>query len=134
MAEGQSGRGGVAVRLALLGGFAARDGAGRDTAIGSRKAQALLAYLALSPGKPQPREKLASLLWSDRSEAQARASLRQALSELRRALPEHDPPLLKAERDGVWLDPDGVEVDAATLERRLGTVPAAIRNERSGSP
>jgi len=117
MAEGQSGRGGVAVRLALLGGFAARDGAGRDTAIGSRKAQALLAYLALSLGRPQPR-----------------ASLRQALSELRRVLPERDPPLPRAQRDSVRLDPDAVEADAATLERRLGTVPAAIRNERSGSP
>jgi len=111
----------VRVRLELLGGFRARDEAGQELAIGSRKAQALLAFLALSPGKPQPREKLTSLLWSDRGEAQARSSLRQALSTLRRALPESDPPILRAQRDSVWLDPEAVEVDAVTLERLVGS-------------
>lgn len=117
MAEGRSKPVRCQLRLDLLGGFAARDGAGREVAIGSRKAQALLAFLALSPGKPQPREKLTSLLWSDRGEAQARSSLRQALSELRRALPKTEPPLLRAERDSVWLDAAAVESDALILER-----------------
>ena len=121
MARQRSGPKSPSLRLALLGGFAARDGAGRDIAIGGRKAQALLAYLALSPGKPQPREKLASLLWSDRSEAQARASLRQALSELRRAVPQSESPFLKAERDSVWLDPGAVEADAVALERLVNS-------------
>jgi len=117
MAERQSRGGSARIRLELLGGFAARDSAGREIGIASRKARALLAYLSVSPGKPQPREKLTSLLWSDRGEAQARASLRQALSELRRAFPESDPPPLKSQRDSIWLDPEAVEVDAATLER-----------------
>ncbi|HET9397164.1 MAG TPA: hypothetical protein VFO36_14040, partial [Nitrospiraceae bacterium] len=43
--------------------------------VSSRKGVALLAYLALHGGKPVSRAVLASLLWSDRSEAQARQSL-----------------------------------------------------------
>jgi len=121
MAERQSGLEGAKVRIDLLGGFAVRDKVGREVAIASRKAQALLAFLALSPGKPQPREKLTGLLWSDRGEAQARSSLRQALSELRKALPEGDPPLLTAQRDSVWLDPESVQVDAVILGRLIGT-------------
>jgi len=121
MAEGQSESARVQVRLDLLGGFAARDETGRELAIGSRKAQALLAYLALSPGKPQPREKLTSLLWSDRGEAQARSSLRQVLSELRRALPKGDPPLLRTQRDSVWLEPEAVEADVGMLERLVNS-------------
>jgi len=117
----------VRIRLELLGGFGARDEAGRELAIGSRKAQALLAFLGLSPGNPQSREKLTNLLWSDRGDAQARSSLRQALSELRRALPESAPPILRAQRDAVWLEPGAVEVDVVTLENLIdGAEPEAL--------
>ncbi len=51
-----------------------------------RKAQALLAYLALRPGQPHPRSKLAALLWGDAGEDEARNSLRQTLFGLRRAV------------------------------------------------
>src|SRR5262249_15899767 len=76
---------------------------------------ALMACLALSPGKPWPREKLMALLWSDRGEEQARASLRQALAELRRALGEPSP--LRTEHDMVSLDPVMIAVDAIEFER-----------------
>jgi DNA-binding SARP family transcriptional activator/TolB-like protein len=49
----------------------------------SRKARALLAYLALNPDTAVPRERLCGLLWSERGEEQARGSLRQCLQELR---------------------------------------------------
>jgi tetratricopeptide (TPR) repeat protein len=52
--------------------------------IETRKTRALLAYLALPLGRPHARETIASLLWSDRGEKQAHASLRQALLELGR--------------------------------------------------
>ena len=77
--------------------------------------RALLACLALSPGKPWPREKLMALLWSDRAEEQARASLRQALAELRRALGEPSP--LRTEHDAVSLDPAMIALDAVEFER-----------------
>ena len=37
----------------------------------TRKAEALLAYLAFTPGKARSRDQLAGLLWSDRAETQA---------------------------------------------------------------
>jgi len=110
---------GAALRLELLGGFAARDGHGREIEIASRKAQALLAVLSLSPGRPQAREKLTALLWSDRGEQQARGSLRQALAELRRALPDHDPPILAARRDSLCIDAEIVAADAVEMERLI---------------
>ena len=49
----------------------------------SNKVRALLAYLVLEADQPQPREKLAGLLWSDYPEASAAANLRTALANLR---------------------------------------------------
>ena len=51
------------------------------------KGLALLTYLVLEPG-PHTREELAGLLWGESSEAEARASLRQALKHLRTDLGE----------------------------------------------
>ena len=66
-----------------------------------------------------------ALLWSDRSDEQARASLRQALAELRRAFGEPSP--LRAEHDAVSLDPAMIAVDAIEFERlaRAGKLDAA---------
>ncbi|GAA1640927.1 hypothetical protein GCM10009733_042480 [Nonomuraea maheshkhaliensis] len=50
--------------------------------IRSAKTRALLCFLATTTG-PQPRSALATLLWGERPEANARGSLRLALSELR---------------------------------------------------
>lgn len=74
----------------------------------SRKARALLAILATSPDRVASRERLISLLWSDRGEEQARASLRQALAELRR-LPYADHVLIS--RRDVRLAPGMFETD-----------------------
>jgi TolB-like protein len=56
---------------------------GDSIAIRSRKGVGLLACLALADGKPVDRDQLCALLWSDRQTAQARASLRQLLVDLR---------------------------------------------------
>jgi DNA-binding SARP family transcriptional activator len=80
--------------------------------IPSRKVRALLAYLALPPGRGHERDALATLLWGDTSDENSRHSLRQALSVLRRGLPGT---LLLDER--VALDPAAVECDAADFER-----------------
>ena len=52
----------------------------------SDKERALLAYLAANPHQPHRRERLAGLLWPDSTERAARASLRNALAHLRRAI------------------------------------------------
>ena len=46
------------------------DGLGNEIAVKSKKARALLAYLALPAGKERSRDELATLLWSDRGDEQ----------------------------------------------------------------
>jgi DNA-binding SARP family transcriptional activator len=69
----------VGVRVALLGGFEARLASGPQLRLPTKKAQALLAYLAMRPGHRHSRDKLASLLWGDKRDEQARDGLRHAL-------------------------------------------------------
>ncbi|RMF27061.1 MAG: hypothetical protein D6759_18385, partial [Chloroflexi bacterium] len=62
-----------------------------DTPLGDSlpaKAQALLCYLAVT-GRPHFRPALAGLLWSEKPEAKALMSLRQALTTLRRHFAPH---------------------------------------------
>ena len=70
-----------------------------------------------------------TLLWSDRGETQARASLRQALTELRRAVDGAGLSPLVVARDAVRLDRDSASVDVAAFERALaeGTPQALAR-------
>src|SRR5262245_49257633 len=105
------------LKLQLLGGFSLGLGAGRSVNPGARKARALLAYLALPAGRTHSRDKLASLLWGDTGDEQARQNLRQTLVALRRALPATKPPILLVDRDAIAVDPAAVEVDVMLFER-----------------
>lgn len=73
------------VQIYLLGPMLVRID-GKEMASLPKKARALLAYLILRRGVPVPRETILGLLWSERGDDQARASLRQALSLIRKAL------------------------------------------------
>jgi PAS domain S-box-containing protein len=75
----------AAIRIKALGPFAAYDAGGQMLHLPTRKSRALLVYLALHPGRRFIRDHLAALLWGDQPDAQARQSLRQALSSLRQA-------------------------------------------------
>lgn len=55
------------------------------TNLGTRKAEALLAFL-VSQQRPFPRETLAEMLWDDRPSAQALANFRSLLTGLRKQL------------------------------------------------
>lgn len=69
--------------LSLFGPFQASvDGV--ELPVKSRRSQAMLAMLALAPKSSVARDRLAATLWPDRAEEQARASLRQELSSLRK--------------------------------------------------
>ena len=107
----------VGLKLTLLGGFQAQPEAGGALVLPTKKAQALLAYLAVPLGQPHPREKLATLLWGDMQDAQARGNLRYALSKIRKALPLSARAGLILDGPGVALDPAVVDVDVARLER-----------------
>src|SRR5262249_61947065 len=112
--------------LRLLGGFEARLVGGRVVPVPPGKAQALLAYLALPPGRAHPRDKLAALLWGNRDDEPARNSLRQAIFVIRQALGRRAD-CLQTGADGVALDSGIVDVDAVRFEAlaRAGT-PASL--------
>src|SRR2546426_9513771 len=120
------------LNIALLGGFQGRVDASAPLTLPTRKSQALLAFLALPPGRSHPREKLASLLWGGMREPQARRGLRQSLFTLREAVGV-GPPALLIDGETVGLNPDAGDVDVAGVERQVaGGTPPAL--ERSAAP
>jgi DNA-binding SARP family transcriptional activator len=108
------------LRLHTFGGLQVLDGPGRAVALPARKPAALFAFLAMHPGRPQPRARLASMLWGSSDEAAARASLRQALLVLRRALRLDDDELVAAPGETLLLAPGVAAVDALELEAAVG--------------
>src|SRR5215470_2811188 len=101
------------VTLRLLGGFAIEANVGRSIALSirSRKARALLAYLAMKPDYRARREELATLFWGDNPDALARQSLRQCLISLRQDLCLASP-ILVVDRETIGLRTQFVSVDA----------------------
>jgi TolB-like protein len=108
------------VELTLFGGFEVKVAGGQTVDLPGQKDRALLAVLALSPGATHSRDKLASLLWSDRGDQQARDSLKHALTRLRQCLQAATPPPIVADRQSVRFDATAVTVDVAAFERLLG--------------
>jgi TolB-like protein/Tfp pilus assembly protein PilF len=107
----------TALTVRLLGGFEARLGASLPVQFPTKKARALLAYLAFHPGAAHSRDEVADLLWSTRGDEQARGSLRRTLSDLRKALPLANGEWLVSDGDILMLDGGNVDVDVARFER-----------------
>ncbi len=100
------------LRLALLGApEVSVDGV--PLAVDTRKAVALLVYLALEGGT-HSRDSLAGLLWPDYDNERARAALRRTLSTLRAALAGA---WLQVVRDVVSLDRRGLWLDVEEFRR-----------------
>jgi TolB-like protein/Flp pilus assembly protein TadD len=74
--------------ISLFGGFSLTDKSGKGQHLPTRKAEIVLAVLVLSGNKGRPREALAEMVWPDRSDGQAKSSLRQALTAIRKILPQ----------------------------------------------
>jgi DNA-binding SARP family transcriptional activator len=105
------------LHLELLGDFRLRDEAGALITISAKKSQAMLAFLGVKPSQLVSRDKMANLLWSSTAPEQARQSLRQTLSTLRRELAQVSPKkILVEEGDFLSLDASMVHVDVVELE------------------
>jgi len=110
-----------AFRVILFGRMRLDDTAGRSILPRSRKTRALLAILALSPGRAVLRTQITALLWSLREKEQAHASLRQAVHELHQAFSAAGPGLLRTDRNHLALDDACFWVDALVF---MGATPS----------
>ena len=108
------------LRIRLLGPISITND-GRPVAIASRKARALIGYLALRQGVEVARTSLTGLLWGERSEDQARASLRQTLSELRGAIAGPAQQSIIATKETITWVPGSAWIDAQALEALAGS-------------
>ena len=86
---------------------------GRPLDVDTRKATALLAYLAFT-GRPARRDSLAGLLWPETNPDRARATLRRTLSTLKSAL---DSRFIEIGRDTVALATSAIWFDVEELRR-----------------
>ena len=126
------------LKLSLLGPFEATLDGRPVERLNSAYLRALLAYLAVESQRKHPREQVAALLWPERSDQEARSSLRYALSKLHSALGDRQPPgchpaaaerpatspFLLITRQTMQLDPQSdTRVDVAEFRRYGGRQP-----------
>jgi predicted ATPase/DNA-binding SARP family transcriptional activator len=109
---------GDGLRLELLGGLRVSRGGVPLAGLRSRRAAALLVYLAVT-GRAHRREALAGLLWGEWPEGAARASVRQALANLRRVVGDG----LQTGQSTAGLRPAEVWTDVAAFEALLADPP-----------
>ena len=100
------------VQIKVLGPFAARWSDGESFKLTTRKAQALLAYLAADE-RGATRDRIANLLWGDRDDERARHNVRQTLSKIRSVCG----PIVAAGGDVLALDLERCSVDLVEFER-----------------
>jgi DNA-binding SARP family transcriptional activator len=108
------------VRVSLLGGLSMHHQGVAVERFPTRKVALLLAALAMDHPRPVSREALATVLWPDALDTQARQNLRQAVVMLRRTLEAQgwDPQILSSDRNRLWLNAE-VETDASSLEAAM---------------
>jgi DNA-binding SARP family transcriptional activator len=121
-----------AYRLRGFGATRLHDAAGVDCTPRARKTRALLIHVLLARKAAISRERLAALLWADHGDEQARASVRQALYELK-PLSSGAVPLLRVTRTHVSANDVDVAIDidrADTLAQaaELGALTELLAN------
>ena len=104
------------MRISLLGPFRAQVDGKSLPPLRSIKGQHLLALLALRHGRDVPRIWLAETLWPDSLQMDALGSLRQSLTDLRRALETQADRLQSPTRTHLRLDASGVEIDVIAFD------------------
>ena len=113
------------MRISLFGNLRISVAGRAVTAVNTNRLQSLIAYLILHADAPQPRERLAFLLWPASSESQARTNLRQLLHHLKRALPA-ECNLLETDHFTVqWRQAASCTVDAVDFQAAIDEAAAA---------
>ena len=113
------------LEIRVLGGLeVVRDGV-PATLPPSRKTRALLAYLALAPGRHR-REQLCEMFWDVPDDP--RGSLRWSLSKIRPIVDNTSVPRLLADRQSVELHAEAIHVDFLAAQS-CGDLPGAVTQE-----
>jgi len=100
----------VALKINLIGPFSIKDDQGIDRRPKLMKSKAIVAVLAATPGHRHSRSWFQGLLWADRQRKQGLASLRSALTDIRRNLGPFEDALITDHVD-IALNPELVSVD-----------------------
>jgi len=108
------------ISINIIDGFSLEGPENTAHSIRNRKSCGLLSYLALSRNNRETRERLVGLLWSDRPEKQARASLRQSLKQLRQFFDELNYEGFDTGHVNVTLAPATVSTDLGRVVELLG--------------
>lgn len=95
------------------------------TGINTNRLRSVLAYLILHGDAPQPRERLAFLLWPGSSESQARTNLRQLLHHLKRALPAECNLLETSHLAVHWRDDGNCTIDVVEFQTAVAEAASA---------
>lgn len=116
------------LRLSLGNGFDLRLGNGDRIELGSRKAQAIFAFVALSGTAIESRERVAGVFWSESDGDHARGSLRQCLKQLRDNLEAVRPGIIDIGRQDIRIRREVVDVDLEQVASDLtrGVLPSAL--------
>ncbi|MGW0060385.1 BTAD domain-containing putative transcriptional regulator [Streptosporangium sandarakinum] len=110
------------MRVGLLGPFEVRNGDGAVVEVPGTRLRALLAVLALEPGRTVTRARLVDWIWGRRPPADEVNALQALVSRLRRVLPDG---VIEADAGGYRLVVAPDAVDVCRFERLAGQARAA---------
>ncbi|RJL35984.1 BTAD domain-containing putative transcriptional regulator [Bailinhaonella thermotolerans] len=116
------------MRVGLLGPFEVRNGDDAPVEVPGARLRALLAALALEPGRIVGRSRLVDWIWGDRPPADEVNALQALVSRLRRVLPDG---VIEAESGGYRLAVPSDAVDVHRFEKLVGQARAAEPAERA---
>ncbi|MGW4960523.1 BTAD domain-containing putative transcriptional regulator [Nonomuraea sp. NPDC004186] len=113
----------------LLGPFEVRDGEGRRVEISGARLCALVARLALEPGRVVPFDVLTAAIWGERPPAGSANALQSLVSRTRRLVGHA---AIESHPAGYRLAVDADDVDASRFERLAGTGGLAALRQAEG--
>ena len=120
------------LHVSLLGEQAITGDRPGSVRVRSTRAVVLVAFLATHAGSPQPRPRIAGLLWPESTDAQALTNLRRELHHLRQVLGD-EPSLVVTPRDLCWRDTNTCRVDVRIFDiERKAALAAAAADDSDG--
>jgi DNA-binding SARP family transcriptional activator/predicted ATPase len=93
----------------------------------SERLQALLAFILLHRDTPQSRQQVAVQLWSDATDADAKANLRRRLHELKQLIPDADRWLRIETKTVQWVQNPDCRLDVAEFEAAIASMPPTVQ-------